>query len=430
MIARPQAQGAEKGSLHNVNLGGFAILIISVFVLLMVVSTLKTTFTEILGGDLVPLNYAADIPKLLWLTVRELMFEGAFIWVFVITYRSMVRMNLYRPSVGTSSVGIDYFFALLSFLLLLMLAFSNTGSIIRGESDNRLLDLSFALFQPFYVLIVYFYAREGPSRLVHKLTFLFFVGACILSGFTGYLLYISPFLYSALRGRIGRKAAAILLAFGFTLLPAIRMLKFLYINGFDKFDVITNDLGKSYLAFMEIVIDRFSFIPNVILISDNSESFRKMMHSEYLPFFQGYIGSLVHKIFAGSTVENINSAVNYMISGLEDSNSTFPLISYFDLSVPLGVGVLAYGLLVNTALMFLLSLVVRRQRLFFLGLVVSYTLLVGGWFWPYLNFVQAVVVFLCVHLGYKILKYIAANAADHHVEHPGQPGTPGESDGH
>lgn len=426
MITRAQPRLPGQGSLNNVDLRGFAILIVSVFVVLMVVSTVKTTFTEILGGDLVPLNYAADIGKLVWLTVRELLFEGAFLWVFLVTYRAMTRMNWYRPSVGTSSLGIDYFFALLSFLLLLLLAFSNTGSIIRADSDNRLLDLAFALFQPFYLLIVYFYAREGPSRLVHKLTFVCFVVACILSGFTGYLLYISPFMYSALRRRIGGKAATVLLGFGFTLLPAIRMLKFLYINGFDKFDVITDDLGKSYLAFMEIVIDRFSFIPNVVFISDNAETFRRMMHSEYLPFFQGYIGSLTHKIFAGSTVENINSAVTYMITGLEDSNSTFPLISYFDLSLPLGLGVLAYGLAVNTALMFLLSLVVRPQRLFFLGLVVSYTLLVGGWFWPYLNFVQAVVVFICIHLAYKVLKYIAANAADYHLPHPGQPGASGD----
>jgi hypothetical protein len=422
-------QDPEQGSLKNVDLRGFAILIVSVFLVLTVVSTLKATVTEVLGGDLVPLHYVADVGKLAWFTVRELLFEGAFICLFLITYQSFTRMNFYRPSVGISSKGMDYFFAALSFSLLLMLAFSSTGSISRAESDNRFVDLAFALFQPFYVLIIYFYARQGESRLIHKLTFMFFVVACILSGFTGYLLYIAPFLYSALRGRIGRVAAAILLGFGFTLLPVVRMLKFLYVNGFDKFDVITNDFGKSYLAFMEIVIDRFSFIPNVIFVSDNAEVFRKMMSSEYLPFFQGYVGSLIHKIFAGRTVENINGAVTYMITGLDDSNSTFPLISYFDLSATLGIGVLAYGLIVNTVLMFLLSFALRRERLFFLALVISYTLLVGGWFWPYMNFVQAAVVFLFVHLVNKVLKYVAANAADYSTQHTGQPRASGESHG-
>jgi hypothetical protein len=413
MTRRHQYQRPVRRPLSDVSLAHFGALIVGVFLVLTVASSVKTLFTEVLGGDLVPLNYSVE-PNKLWLfSVRELLFQAAFIGVFLLTYRFLLRLNLYRPAIGQNNKAIDYFFALLSSLLLLTLAFTNTGSIIRGDgNENRYLDLAFALLQPFYLLIIYFYAREGESHLIHKMTFLFFVIACILSGLTGYLLYISPFLYSTLRRRIGRNMAGVLLGFGFTLLPAIRMLKFLYINGFDKIDVITGDLGKSYLAFMEIVIDRFSYIPNVIFISDNAEVFRKMMHSEYLPFFQGYGGSLIHKIVSGGAVENINSAVTNMITGLDDSNSTFPMISYFDLSGWLGTGVLMYGLIVNTVLMLLLAIVLRRERLLFLGLVVSYTLLLGGWFWPYMNFVQAVIVFFGIQVSYRFLKYVAATAAD------------------
>jgi hypothetical protein len=187
------------------------------------------------------------------------------------------------------------------------------------------------------------------------------------------------------------------------LFPYVRYFKFNLIAGND---LLSFDLSfEEYLCFSKTVVDRFSYIPNMVFLDENTIYLQKLISSDYMPFFQGYFGSLLHKVVFGDAVSNINLFVYEMMTGGSAiSNSTFPLLSYFSLDFGYGFFVAFYSFLLIVIFIFLMRFIgyPDKSTKKFLLFMFFITLL-SGWFWNALNIIQAALFFLIFLKIYTVL---------------------------
>jgi hypothetical protein len=393
----------NNSSGKGINLYWMAISYCALFFVCTFISAVLSYNSGILGGDFVSFNFSVTHEMVLNSTLRSIVFDCCFLLLFYFSFRIFGYGGI-RAIVNSESGKLDFIFAIMLIFLVIAMMLTTVGSAVREGVTNRFVDLLFAFFQPFYLTIIYLYSKGGENGRIKSLVLVLFIFACLLSGFTGYLLYIFPLVFPFVKRKLGIRMGWVLVGLGICFLPVLRFSKFLFLRGVDAINFEQFGIKEAldyYSIFLEIVIDRFSYVHNIIYIDNNIEFFISKFNESHLPFFQGYFGSFVYKLYYGGVVGNINAEVFNSFSGEFDSNSTFPLISYFSISLILGVATLIYFLALNILFIKMLSFIMSRERTFFLAFLASYTLVLGGWFWPYMNFFQALILYLFILLVFN-----------------------------
>lgn len=352
-----------------------------------------------LGGDLEGIKYPVNNFQLLIFTliyILGLIVSGHF-------SRVMVEFNLTKYKLYSNKRLVYLFAIIFSVLTALILVFGSVGLINRGITTNRYAELFFAAFDPYTLMalmIYYVFLNNKNMRILYLLLFIYLI-LIFRSGFTGYLILIFPVLTLILMGKISTGKTKILLFLSILTFPFIRFAKWIIVVGIDILDTVNFD-NELYMVVIKGTVERFSAVSNMIYISDNYLYLMGLLDTEYLPFFQGYIGSFFHKIlfsepvalntlFLHQTIQETNS----------DSNSTFPLISFFSLDFTFGILSLFYALfLVFTASRLLgfiygdsvLGKLISRYILFFL----TFFYVFNGWFWAVNGIIQALLVFASI----------------------------------
>lgn len=324
------------------------------------------------------------------------------IGVFILLIKISDSFPVCRFNEKKIKSGSLFIINLLGFLILAM-NYTNVGSISRDGESSRLVDLSFALLQPFYLTIIHIYSNIKYQNKTINITCILLAICAIISGFTGYLLYLTPIGFLWSRKIFGSHVSILLVAGGIASLPLIRLIKFVYINGSESILRENNpltDLINYYNIFLPIVIDRFTNVYNHIYISNNYSEFSNLVENGANPVFQGYIGSLIYKMTHSSTVENINLRLFQSFASPIDgeSNSTFPLLSYFENSFTFGFSITAYYIIIQYAFLRILRTYMPKEEAVFISFLAFFTLLLGGWFWPYMNFFQASIIYFFIKL--------------------------------
>ncbi|MEH0093538.1 oligosaccharide repeat unit polymerase [Vibrio metschnikovii] len=351
------------------------------------------------GGDLYGVGYQVKLSELIFFTVIYLI--GLPVSWFFAQKFSCFKVSDYCFSYRNKqifSLALFLFF----FLVVLLALWGGVGTIQRDVNTNRYAELFFALFDPyiFMALSIYFvYLNFGKSffdRFVLITLSSVYVFLILRSGFTGFFILMLPIFVLALLKIMSRFKVFLVLAGSILLFPFVRIFKWIVGSGLNVSDI---DLPMIFIA-AQGVIERFSAVPNMVYIENELINKTVLLETNYLPFFQGYIGSFVHKLFFSSPVYLNTLYLHKTMQGVNtDSNSTFPLLSYFSLDVYVGCLTLIYGLLLIFILSCLLSLIFGKSLLgrklvsFFLFFVIFFYMF-NGWFWAVWGVIQASVLFI------------------------------------
>ena len=381
------------------------------FIIFTIISTVISYSLDNLGGDLLTLNigFPQDYSKYFFL------FYLLPTILFYILYLLSMGIKIPYKIIFTHDTETDYVFHIIIFFILIFLlatvVLTPIGTISREETNLRVLALIFAFLQPFYFTIVYIYYYKSSTSRLYKINIMLYIIACGFTGFTGYILFFLPFIIAFLKKRINNFWLIVFFLLSIPLLPFLRIYKYMYkynlsLNDiYDKFDI------HFYLEFMRTIIDRFNYIPNIFFISDNKEYIHELFRTtKYSPIFQGYIGSLYHKVIFGFPVGNIHAELQALITGMKNSNSTFPLVSYFSIGLPEGLLNLYYTIFIYLLLTSFISIFSYSNKFFnYLLFLIAYTYLLKGWYWEYMNFLQGIILFTILIITFKYINTLRRN---------------------
>ncbi|MBA2081029.1 hypothetical protein B1J97_04335 [Aeromonas veronii] len=268
-------------------------------------------------------------------------------------------------------------------------------------TTNRYADLFFALFDPyiFIILMIYFLYSNIGDGLFERffLAFLSFIYLFLIlrSGFTGFLILMLPIFILVLLRFFSKMMVVIMLGLSIFLFPIVRVWKWVIGSGLNLSDI---DATVLFIA-TRGVIERFSAVPNMVYIENYLTNKEVLLDTSYLPFFQGYIGSFIHKLFFSSSVSLNTLYLHQTMQNTDtDSNSTFPLLSYFSLDLNIGFLTIIYCAILTIILACMLTpifgknLIGRQLMSFFLFYVIFFYVF-NGWLWAVWGVIQAVFFF-------------------------------------
>lgn len=396
---------------NSIDLRFFSISYFLIFLLFSITSAFLMIHSGQLGGDFISFKINVLPELIIAQSLKLILFDMFFL---VVCYKISLHYSANPASVTIKKLNnnksgiVDYVILLLQIFSIGIVSLTNTGTVFRGdENHSRLADLIFAFTQPFYLSILYFYSRSNSKAKILHINLLLFITSCYASGFIGYFFYIIPLIFLKYNVRIKKNLTCYFLILSILTFPLIRILKYSFISKQKFVDILFNDPDQGaifvYLKFARIVIDRFSNVANSIYIEKYASHLQQLLLHDFHPIFQSYPGSLVHKLWFGHAPCNINEFLYHSFSREYGSNSTFPLFSYFALSMELGAVTFIYSIFVLCIMVFFLNKFLARNILIFLTCFTGYTLLAGGWFWPYMNFLQAGIIYTCMlyFINYK-----------------------------
>jgi len=375
------------------------------FIFFTLVSSYIAYFTGYFGGDLLPIRQGIDISYFYYLFFEYLL-------PLLIFYFVMYKINKYKISANLTPIFIHkntinfihYLFFMIVIFFLITVLFTNTGTMLRGGYNIRIIDLTYALIQPSYLIVIYIYFFKNSKHLFFRINIVIFLISIFLTGFTGHILWFLPFILDFILKKFKIMHLMMTIVLCILFLPILRMYKDMLKYGYD-FTYLIHAIHVQYFVYFRGLIDRFNFVPNIEFINQNREYFSGLLlQPSYNPFYQGYIGSLFHKIIYHTQVESIHTQVQYLITGLRDSGATFPLISYINIDYLFGVLVCIYYLSLGIILLYIIKILSKNnfyfQYLIFLEL---FLLLIPGWLWSFMNFFQATLLFVGL---LTIIKYL------------------------
>ncbi|HCJ6872853.1 TPA: oligosaccharide repeat unit polymerase [Vibrio cholerae] len=354
------------------------------------------------GGDLDGVEYVVELSTLIFFTM--LYISGLCFSYFFSNQISNIKISKYYL-MHQSKYLIASVFILFSIITVILALWGGVGTIHRDVDTNRYADLFFALFDPYtfiIIMIYYVFLNFGKSlfdRFVLFFLFFSYLFLIVRSGFTGYLILALPILISMLSNIMSRRKVVLVMMTSLLLFPFVRIGKWV-IGGLSFSDINT----EVFLLATRGVIERFSAVPNMIYIHYSLADNGQLLQSSYLPFFQGYIGSFLHKLLFSSPVESITLFLHQVIQSTNsDSNSTFPLLSYFSLDLYIGGLALIYALFWFFILSCLLSVIFGkslfgRKIISFFIFYILFFYVFNGWFWAFWGCMQAIILFIMLLL--------------------------------
>ncbi|WP_373332391.1 oligosaccharide repeat unit polymerase [Thiopseudomonas alkaliphila] len=373
-------------------------------VLMIFLSSVFYYFEEYYGGDLAGVDYPVDKFKLIVFTSIYLFFLTGSLWLSKV----LLRLKLSDYIVVVRSKLILYLFFILFYLIVFFLiVFFGVGTIHRDVETNRFAELFFAFFDPytFMIVIIYYIFYSMSDRFLEKLLFLFcffvYFFLIVRSGFTGFLIPLIPIFISFLLKFLSKALVIFLLGVSVISFPFIRIGKWIIGAGMGFFSEYNFNLDLIHIA-TRGVIERFSAVPNMVYVSEALVNKNEFLQSDYLPFFQGYLGSFLHKLFFINPVALNTLLLHQTIHNTDqDSNSTFPIVSYFSLEFFLGITTFVYVFFLVFIISRLLLVIFGRAKLgnklsLYLLFFIMFFYAFNGWFWAVWGVIQALIVFVFI----------------------------------
>lgn len=389
---------------------GFSIKYIYwVAIVMVIASSMIHYYNGVYGGDLEGVSYTVKLVPLIFFTffyILCLIFSR-----YLSFYLASHNFSGYAFHCHNRKITFILFF-LFSLFVLFVAVWGGVGTIHRDVETNRLAELFFALFDPytFMVLIIYFvylhYADSAPGKILLFFIMMIYLFLIVRSGFTGFLILLLPIFFWVMVDFFSVRVSVFIMISSVLLFPFIRIGKWIIGSGLNFSDV---DFDVFLIA-SRGVVERFSAVPNMVFISESLPNREVFLESNYLPFFQGYLGSFFHKLFYFEPVSLNTLLLHQTIQNTDsDSNSTFPILSYFSLDFYLGFFSLLYILILVFFLSILVNLVLGVGKLgkylvSFFVFYITFFYAFNGWLWALWGAVQSVLLFIFLLLFIGKLK--------------------------
>lgn len=349
-----------------------------------------------LGGDVITLDMPYKDSYIIYLLYGYLI----PVLIYLLIFHEVMKIKFhFHAKHYISSIKIEQTVHILFFVLVVIFFFIVTNSSLGTISKDankapRVVELFFALLQLPYLIIIYIYFFNNSKSIIYLFNRAFFLFSAMYTGFTGYLLFFAPFIFFYILKRISKSSLILSIIFFLPLLPFLHVYKFILKYHLDIMETVNKVDFKFLEPFARSIIDRFSYIPNIIFIDENKFTIGNLLNDSYNPFYQGYFGSLIHKAVYGGNVGNINGELFFLMVGKYGSNSTFPIVGYFYIDSMYGFFVLLFTLFLFFIFLFFIKIIsFNNDYMKYLFFVLTFTILMQGWFWPFINFLQATIIF-------------------------------------
>ncbi|MCG6223060.1 oligosaccharide repeat unit polymerase [Vibrio diabolicus] len=279
----------------------------------------------------------------------------------------------------------------------------------------------FILFQPLYLSYIYFAVFIKSKSNLYLVNIFLVVIFSVYKGWLGpinYVLFLSFIKYKEYI--LHHKLRFLFISFFFILLvPFIKISKVIFMvlnqKDLDSVSEAINDVlfysthDNIYDLLIEYFVKTFERFDHVaILYYFNSKDYSLIYNDEEIAsFFQeGWINERLHSVFSNVNsvyiqeffANKIQSAYSWNVQVPLDARFSFDLYSIPYLSL--------YVITLLTLTIFLSKLITERKELISLNWFIAIGLLFHGWFYSYVLWIQALVVFFFIYICKKFLSHV------------------------
>lgn len=333
---------------------------------------------------------------------------------------------------------LDYFVILLLCLSIYAAINLNVGisglKLDEPDGGSKIYFFLISIFQPVNFSLIYLFYRVIGSRInkLVLLNILLYIVYVIVSAQTINILTLFSLFIISLQlkhVRVTAKKLFTLTALGLLIYPVIRFLKYAIVSSGRQnialASTFQNNLGEGatamYFDFFFKSIERFQMVANIQFIMEQWDSltysYSSAVNSGY-SFLSSYwfIDAMLRRVFGENFFATGVSPQDFMATAINGQDTWSSHISFLGYIPFFGF----YSVLVYTLmLMFVFFSIVLSRKLmsnrYFLTLtwLMSLFLVCHGWFIPFINYVQSLLVFISVitalqvfHVGRKQIQSV------------------------
>ncbi|AJQ99759.1 lipopolysaccharide biosynthesis polymerase, putative [Enterobacteriaceae bacterium bta3-1] len=373
-----------------------------------------------LGGDF-KYEYPADV-YLLVLSCFITIFT--FILVQGVIFKVFERVRIRRRCSFNNTRKLDIFILVLVSLAVVISIFFKVGVLGVDKSitdDVPKIVLYFnTMFQPVFLVLIYLFYKCDSNRLIYFLIYILYVILVILNGQTAQLLILFCLflMRKSLKGKKYNFLNIMLLTLGgLAFYPFVRMIKDAIVHSVNSKSGLADTLSmmidglspEKYFDYLFITLERFQMVSNTYFIIDNGERLSSLFsHEGFSSSFYSlhWLVSAIARLL-GMDTSNILSAQDFFafyINGVSTWSSQIGVLGYFFFYNYYSI-IIIVSILIILFLSVRLSAVLNKgNELVELTWCMTLLLVCHGWFLPFINYFQSLIVFFLLVLSLNARK--------------------------
>lgn len=370
-----------------------------------------------LGGDF-KYEYPADSELLL----LSLLIVLLTFWIVQRVIFKVFENILVKKTINlNNSIVLDWFVFAIVIIGLFSSIFFSVG--VLGASKDVAEDAPKLIFyfnsfvQPSLFVLIYLFYRYDSTRFLYYINFILYIILILVSGQTGQLLLLFCLYLLRKKNPLKFFQLCIFTLLGIGLYPFVRIIKDAIVQsvnaGSNLIETVLTAMSNIdmdiYFSYLFITLERFQSVSNIHYLLQNGERLSTLFDltgSTYSFFSLYWIVSAFLRMF-GIDLSNITSAQDFTavsINGVSTWSSqigVFGYVYFYDI----------YSAIIFFSIMIVLFFCIRMSKLLNknnaitnLTWFMSLLLICHGWFIPFYNYAQALLIFLGLVLTLNAFK--------------------------
>ncbi|MCU6424843.1 oligosaccharide repeat unit polymerase [Enterobacter sichuanensis] len=371
----------------------------------------------LLGGDF-KYEYPAD---------SELLLLSLLIVLFTFVLLQKVIFNIFEniPVKATINLNDSYFLDCLVFAIVIIGLFSSIffsvgvlgASKDVAEDAPKLIFYFNSFFQPSLFVLIYLFYRYDSTRFLYYANFILYIILILVSGQTGQILLLFCLFLIRKKNPLNFFQLCILTLLGIGLYPFVRIIKDAIVQsvnaGSNLIETILTAMSNIdldiYFSYLFITLERFQSVSNIHYLIQNGERLSGLFDltgSTYSFFSLYWLVSAFLRMF-GLDLSSITSAQDFTAISINGVSTWSSQIGVFGYIYFHGV----YSAIIFLSMMLVLFFCIRMSKMLNknnaitnLTWFMSLLLICHGWFIPFYNYAQALLIFLGLVLTLNAFK--------------------------
>lgn len=286
-----------------------------------------------------------------------------------------------------------------------------------AEDAPKLIFYFNSLFQPSLFVLIYLFYRYDSTHFFYYINFILYIILILVSGQTGQLLLLFCLYLLRKKNPLNFFQLCIFTLLGIGLYPFVRIIKDAIVQSVNAgsnlietvLTVMSNIDIDIYFSYLFITLERFQSVSNIHYLLQNGERLSTLFDltgSTYSFFSLYWIVSAFLRMF-GIDLSNITSAQDFTAVSINGVSTWSSQIGVFGYVYFHGI----YSAIIFFSIMIVLFFCIRMSKLLNkenaitnLTWFMSLLLICHGWFIPFYNYAQALLIFLGLVLTLNAFK--------------------------
>lgn len=370
-----------------------------------------------LGGDF-KYEYPADSELLL----LSLLIVLLTFWIVQrVIFKVFENIPVKKTINLNNSIVLDWFVFAIVIIGLFSSIFFSVGVLGASkdvaEDAPKLIFYFNSFFQPSLFVLIYLFYRYDSTRFLYYINFILYIILILVSGQTGQLLLLFCLYLLRKKNPLKFFQLCIFTLLGIGLYPFVRIIKDAIVQsvnaGSNLIETVLTAMSNIdmdiYFSYLFITLERFQSVSNIHYLLQNGERLSTLFDltgSTYSFFSLYWIVSAFLRMF-GIDLSNIISAQDFTAVSINGVSTWSSQIGVFGYVYFYGI----YSAIIFFSIMIVLFFCIRMSKLLNknnaitnLTWFMSLLLICHGWFIPFYNYAQALLIFLGLVLTLNAFK--------------------------